>query len=198
MGMRSIIQQRPEWTICGEAVNGRDALVKTRSLKPDLVILDHALPQMNGVEVTRQLRRTLDVPILFVTMHDAEEVVQRAFDAGINGYLLKSDAGRMLIDAVDAILSGATFMSDAVRKRTGTVGEQRGPASVRGAQLLTMREREVMQLLAEGKSNKEVASALGISAKTAETHRAHVFAKLELHSIAQLVRYAIRNHVIDP
>jgi DNA-binding NarL/FixJ family response regulator len=198
-GMRAIFQSERQWVVCGEATTGRQALAMTLELKPDLVVLDVALPEMNGIEVTRQIRRVLPVAVLIVTMHDSDRVVQEAMEAGANGLVLKAEAGRTLSDAVRAILSRGEFISE----RVGRVAGRRtsDPEMRFGRQkplVLTPREREVLQLLAEGQANKEVANALGITTKTAETHRARIMAKLHVHSMSELVRYAIRNHIIDP
>jgi DNA-binding NarL/FixJ family response regulator len=198
-GMRTILEHEPEWVVCGEATNGREAVAMTLELKPDVLVLDLALPQMNGVEVTRQVRRTLPLAVLIVTMHDADQVVKEALEAGASGYVLKADAGRTLSDAVRAILSSGQFISERVREATGLglVDGQTTKGQLK-SERLTSREREVLQLLAEGQANKEVASELGIATKTAETHRARIMAKLGLHSISELVRYAIRNRIIEP
>src|SRR5262245_24999522 len=199
-GMRTIFQSEAQWVVCGEATTGRQALTMALVTNPDLVVLDVAIPEMNGIEVTRQLRRALpSIGILIVTMHDADQVVQEVMEAGANGLVLKAEAGRTLADAVRAILSHGEFISERVRRVVGRDefgGE--GPARARKPALLTSREREVLQLLAEGQANKEVANALGISTKTAETHRARIMAKLEVHSMSELVRYAIRNSIIQP
>jgi DNA-binding NarL/FixJ family response regulator len=198
-GMRTILEHEPEWVVCGEATNGREAVAMTLELKPDVLVLDLALPQMNGVEVTRQVRRTLPLAVLIVTMHDSDQVVKEALEAGASGYVLKADAGRTLSDAVRAILSSGQFISERVREATGLglVDGQTTKGQLK-SERLTSREREVLQLLAEGQANKEVASELGIATKTAETHRARIMAKLGLHSISELVRYAIRNRIIEP
>jgi DNA-binding NarL/FixJ family response regulator len=198
-GMRTILQSQEGWMVCAEATTGREALARALELKPDLVILDLALPEMNGVEVTRQIRAAMPVPILIVTMLDEDQVVQEAIDAGANGYLLKADAGRTLPEAVHAIFSRGTFLSDGVRAAAGIEPAERQPTEERKRSgRLTAREREVLQLLAEGLANKQIATTLGITTKTAETHRARIMAKLELHSISELVRYAIRNRIIKP
>ncbi len=197
--MRALFQGERDWVVCGEAATGRQALALALELKPDLVVLDVALPQMNGIEVTRQIRRALPVAVLIVTMHDSDEIVREAMEAGANGLVLKAEAGRTLADAVRAILSQGEFVSERVGRVTG-----RGPSDddirpgPRKPLLLTSREREVLQLLAEGQANKEVATTLCISPKTAETHRARIMAKLNVHSMNELVRYAIRNHIVEP
>ena len=197
-GVRAILQREPGWTVCGEAPTGRQALTMLVELTPDLVVLDVALPGLNGIEVTRQIRRSSSVPILIVTMHDSDEVVREAIESGANGVVLKAEAGRTLAEAVRAILSRGHFISERVGR---VVGRNVSDSGLRDTHLkplrLTPREREVLQLLAEGRANKEVATDLHISTKTAETHRSRIMAKLEVHSMSELVRYAIRNHIID-
>ena len=204
-GMRAILSREPGWEVCAEAETGRQALDKALELKPDLLILDLGLPELNGLEVTRQVRRSLAVPILIVTVHDEDEILREAIAAGANGYVLKADAGRILAAAVRAILRHGEYFSETLRPSSDAglpaaePGTSPPPAWTQGAsERLTAREREVLQLLAEGRSNKEIASALGITAKTVETHRARIMAKLGFHSMSELVRYAIRNRVIEP
>lgn len=198
-GMRAILQSEPGWTVCGEAPTGRQALTMIVELTPDLVVLDVALPGLNGIEVMRQIRRSSSVPILIVTMHDSDEVVREAIESGANGVVLKGEAGRTLTEAVRAILSRGHFISERVGRVVGRNVSDSGSRHTHLRPLrLTAREREVLQLLAEGRANKEVATVLHISTKTAETHRSRIMAKLEMHSMNELVRYAIRNHIIDP
>jgi DNA-binding NarL/FixJ family response regulator len=194
MGIRLLLESQPGWVVCGEARTGREAVAKALELRPDLIILDVSMPELNGVEVTRQIRRTLPASILIVTMYDSERMARAAIEAGASGYLSKADAGQVLLEAVHAVLGHGTFVSDRVH-----LAEDVAPsANASRSEPLTPREREVLQLLAEGQSNKEVAAALEISPKTVETHRARIFAKLHLHSMNELVRYAIRNQVIEP
>jgi len=199
-GMRAIFQGEPDWLVCGEATTGREALTMVLERKPDVLVLDVALPEMNGIEVARHVGRDLpSVAVLIVTMHDSDQIVQDAMDAGAKGLVLKAEAGRTLGEAMRAILSGREFFSERVRRAAGREiidGDAR--LHRRKPTLLTSREREVVQLLAEGQANKEVATALGITTKTAETHRARIMAKLEVHSMSELVRYAIRNSIIQP
>jgi DNA-binding NarL/FixJ family response regulator len=198
-GIRAILASEPGWVVCGEATTGREALAQALELKPDIIILDLALPELNGVEITRQIRRTLSTPILIVTMHDADQLVQDALEAGANGYVLKADAGRTLKDAVQSILSRERFISERVRGAASLMwSDGQTSARRRTSEQLTAREREVLQLLAEGQANKEIAAALNITTKTVETHRARIMAKLEIHSMSELVRYAIRNRIIEP
>ena len=197
-GIRAILSRELDLAVCGEATTGRQALDMAFELKPDVMILDLGLPELNGVEVTRRVRASLPVAVLIVTVHDADLMVQDALDAGASAYVLKADAGRALVDAVRAILRHGAYISERMRPAADLVesaGQKRTRRAVHGP--LTPREREVLQLLAEGRANKEIATALGITTKTVETHRARIMAKLELHSMSDLVRYAIRNRVID-
>ena len=189
-GMRAILEREPDWTVCGEAATGRQALALAFELKPDLMVVDIGLPEMSGLEVTRRVRQTLPVKVLIVTMNDADKVVQEAMSAGANGYMLKAEAGRTLREAVQAILRHGEFLSEGVRAAAEVA---RGTP-----ERLSPREREVLPLLAEGRTNKEIATILNISTKTVETHRARIMARLEVHSMSELVRYAIRNKVIEP
>jgi DNA-binding NarL/FixJ family response regulator len=196
-GVRALLESEPGLTICGEAGDGREAVAKAAELHPDLVLLDVGLPELNGLEVTRQLRALLpSVKILVLTVFEADRLVEDLLAAGVNGYVLKSEAGLALIHAVNTISKGHNFFTQRLRQPIDAGGHARAGAA-RGAVRLTPREREVLQLLAEGKSNKEVGTVLRISTKTAETHRARIMAKLGLHSMADVVRYAIRNHVIE-
>src|SRR3954454_21881553 len=162
-GMRTILQAEPGWTVCAEATNGRQAVAPALDLKPDLVVLDIAMPELNGVEVIRQIRRSLDVPILIVTMYDADDVLREATEAGANGYVLKAEAGRTLVNGARAILQRGDSVSDRLNAAAppGPAHEAEAPRQPR-ARELTAREREVLQLLVEGRGNKEIGSALGI------------------------------------
>jgi DNA-binding NarL/FixJ family response regulator len=201
-GIRALIETEPGWTVCAEACNGREAIELAMSSSPDVAILDVSMPELNGVEATRQIRKQLPrCEVLILTMHESEQVLRDALAAGARGYVLKSDAGRTLVAAVDALFRHKPFLTpvaadmvlaDYLRREDTSL-----PPEVPHLQL-TPREREVVQLLAEGKSSKAVARTLGISAKTADTHRTNVMRKLHLHSQSELVRYAIRNNLIQP
>ncbi len=198
-GIRAIFSAEPRWVVVGEATTGRQALAMALESKPDLVVLDVALPELNGVEVTRRIRQASSMAILIVTMHESDQIFQDALEAGANGLVLKAEAGRTLADAARAIFSRGEFISEGTRRAAGRrdLQELDRRTLPRNPMVLTAREREVLQLLAEGQANKEVASALGITTKTAETHRAHILAKLNVHSMSELVRYAIRNSIIQ-
>jgi DNA-binding NarL/FixJ family response regulator len=199
-GLCSLLRQHADWEICGEAADGREAVSKVLSLKPDAVILDIAMPNLNGLEAARQIIKIdPQTKILILTLHDSDQLVQEVIEAGARGFMLKSDAARDLVAAVEALRGNKVFFSpriaamvlDGYLRRDGNP-DQEGSARAR----LTAREREIVQLLAEGKSSKEVAVALGLSVKTAETHRSNIMRKLQLHSISDLVLYAVRNNIV--
>jgi DNA-binding NarL/FixJ family response regulator len=195
-GLRALLESKTGWQVCAEAANGREAVEKARELKPDVAVLDIGMPLLNGVEATRQIRKlSPKTEILILTMHDSDLLVQEVLEAGALGYILKDDADRNLIAAVDALRRHKPFLSSRVSEAALSAGGPEGERSSRSR--LTPRQREILQLLAEGKSNKEVATALGISVKTAETHRANIMLKLNFHSITELVRYAVRNKIIE-
>ena len=200
-GLRSLIESRAGWQVCAEAVNGRDALEKASKLKPDIAVLDVSMPVLNGIETTRQLRKVSpETEILILTMHDADQMVQQLIEAGCRGYILKDDADRNLLLALDALRRHKPYFSSRIAAGFAS-SRMPGPdpalSSRRARGRLTQREREIVQLLAEGKSNKEVAGVLGISVRTAETHRSNIMLKLDLHSVVDLVRYAVRNRIVE-
>jgi DNA-binding NarL/FixJ family response regulator len=201
-GVRSLLESQPDCEICGEAVNGRQVVALAQELKPDVAILDITMPELNGLEATRQIRKlTPTVQVLILSVHESEELVREILDAGAHGYILKSDAGRELAAAMHALRKQETFFTSRVAQialrayRNKKISDD-AVAPPGGA--LTSRERQVLQLLAEGRSNKEAASTLGISVMTVETHRANIMHKLEAHSIAELVHYAVRHKMITP
>lgn len=200
-GLIALLEGKQDWVVVGEAVTGREAVDLARTLTPDIAIIDVGMPELNGLEATRQiLKAQPQTEILILTMHESEQIVREVLDAGARGYVLKSDAGRDLVAAVEALCQHRTFFSSKISDMLlraylrPTRAEQ--PETTRSR--LTAREREIVQLLAEGKSNKEVASALNISIKTAETHRTNIMNKLDLRSITELVRYAVRNNIVEP
>jgi DNA-binding NarL/FixJ family response regulator len=204
-GLCTLLRNQAEWEVCGEASDGREAVDKALGLKPEVVILDVGMPNLNGLEATRQiLKANSQIKILILTLHDSDQVVQEVLDAGARGFLLKTDAARDLVAAVEALRRDKTYFTPKVaamvldgylRRENGTTPDP--PVRKR----LTPREREIVQLLAEGKSSKEVAVILGLSVKTAETHRSNIMRKLDLHSVSDLVLYAVRNnivHIVQP
>ena len=205
-GIRTLLESHPGWEVCGEAKDGRETVELAASMKPDLVLLDIGMPNLNGLEAARQiLAVSPEVAILILTMHDSDNVVREVLRAGARGYLLKSDAGRDLVAAVEALQLQRTFFTTRVSQMVldGFLDRQtRNPGAIskgddRAGDSLTSREREVIQLLAEGKTSKEVAVTLHLSVKTAETHRTNLMRKLGLHSVADLTRYAVRNGIVQ-
>jgi DNA-binding NarL/FixJ family response regulator len=201
-GLRALIESHPGWEVCGEAATGREAVEKAKKLMPDVVVMDIAMPELNGLEATRQILKAAPrTGVLILTVHESEQLVREVLEAGAQGYVLKSAAGRDLVAALEALSKQEAFFNHSVAKTLLEVYRKKGShdePSENSPALLSPREREITQLLAEGKSNNEVAEALYISAKTVETHRAHIMEKLGLHSIAELVHYAIRNKIVEP
>ena len=199
-GLRSLLESCG-WTICAEAETGREAVEKAAQLRPDIAILDITMPELNGIDAAQRIQKASpSTEILILSAHYSDQLTQEIISAKISGYVVKSDADRDLPAAVEALSQHHPFFSplatDAVLNSV-TKGSSRGGAEPKDRRL-TSREREILQLLAEGKSGKEVASALNISTKTAETHRANIMRKLELHNVADLVRYAVRTTMIEP
>ena len=197
-GLRALLETKPRWKVICEADNGRDAVVNTTKLHPDVAILDISMPELNGLDAAAQiLKASPKTRILILTMHAAEELIQKTLVAGASGYILKTDAEKDLITAVEALLHRKTFFTYAASQvvmsnlRRGGGGKPVPTDENR----LSGREREIVQLLAEGKSNKEVAAQLNISIRTVENHRAKVMEKLNLNSFSELVKYAIRNKI---
>ena len=209
-GLRAILETRQDWTVVAEAVTGRQAIDQAREHPPDIAILDIGMPELNGLEATRQILKLLpQTEVLILTMHESEQIVREVLAAGARGYVLKSDAGRDLVAAVEALRDHRTFFSSKISdmlltsylrqpERNNNSNNNEPTAEPSGRSRLTAREREIVQLLAEGKSNKEVAQMLNISIKTAETHRTNIMNKLDLRSITELVRYAVRNNIVEP
>lgn len=196
-GLRALLESREGWQVCAEALDGRDAVEKVAKHKPNIAILDIGMPLLNGVEAARQIRKaTPETEILILTMHQSDDLVQQVVEAGARGYILKDEADRVLLAAVDAIRQHKPYFSNRVSSAAEATDSDSSDASRAPRSRLTPREREILQLLAEGKSNKEVANLLGISVNTAEAHRANIMLKLDVRSVAELVVYAIRNKII--
>lgn len=198
-GLKSILELHPNWVVAGEATTGREAIEKAATLKPEVVILDMSMPELNGLEATRGILKAVpNARVLVLTQHDSEQLARSFLQVGAQGYLVKSDAARDLVPAVESLEQGRPFFTskvarmvlDGYRKNMAAEGDL--PAD------LTPSEAQIVQLLAEGKTNKEVAGALNIAVKTVETHRAHIMRKLGFHSVSDLVRYAVRNNMVQP
>jgi len=197
-GVRSLLAARSGWEVCGEAADGREALEKVAELIPDILILDLNMPDLNGLEVTRRVRKMYPrVEILVLTVEDSEQVMRQLLEAGARGYMLKSDAGKELLAAVDAVRSHRLFLSSQVSRMLRGSSVLAAKGDLPPKEPLSPRERQILQLLAEGKSTKEIATALDITIKTAETHRSNIMRKLDLHHVTELVRYAIRNRMVQ-
>jgi DNA-binding NarL/FixJ family response regulator len=202
MGLCALVRGQPGWEVAGEARDGREAVTRTKQFKPDVAIMDIDLPSLNGLDATRQIAKTaLQTKVLLLAPHDNDQLLSQVLEAGARGYLLKSDPVADLVSAVEALHEGRTFFTARIPReildkmlarleRPKQAGYKEGPR-------LTGREREVVQLLAEGHSSKQVAIVLNICTKTAETHRANIMRKIDSHSVTGLVRYAIRNHIIE-
>lgn len=198
-GLRTLLESRNGWEVCAEAADGRDAVEKAAKHKPDVAVLDIGMPLLNGVEATRRIRKSSpDTEILILTMHESDDLVQQVVEAGARGYILKDDADRVLLAAIEALQLHKPYFSIRVSAVVDTEelsGNPSEPGKLPRSRL-TPREREILQLLAEGKSNKEIATMLGISVNTAEAHRANIMMKLDFHSVTELVVYAVRNKII--
>ena len=200
-GVRALLEAQPGWKVTGEAANGREAVEMAKELKPTVVVMGISMPELNGLEATRQiLKAAPKTEVVILTTQESEQLVREVFAAGARGYVLKSDAACDLVAAVKALCQHKPFFTPTVSEillEAYRMIPTRGGKRTQGNSHLTPREREVVQLLAEGKTNKEVAKSLGISAKTAETHRSNLMRKLNLHSVSDLVRYAIRNKIVE-
>ena len=193
-GLRAILEAQPNWQVVAEAADGKEAISQALKTMPDVAVLDYALPLINGVEATRQIRaRAPRTEVLIFTLHESDALIHDLLQAGARGYLLKSDAKRYLLTAIEMLAMHKPFFTDKVSEALlKSVLGQGGNSSP-----LTPRERSVVQLIAEGHSNKRIAAVLNLSVKTIETHRAAALRKLNLTSSAALVRYAIRNNLVE-
>jgi DNA-binding NarL/FixJ family response regulator len=198
-GLISALADRSDWSIVGEAADGRQACELAARLTPEIAVLDLSMPELNGLDATRQIRiSTPKTRILIVTAHESEQLIRDVLDAGAMGYVLKSDAGRVLVQAIEALLDDRPFFTSKVARFVLDGYLRSGENSVTQVSVaLSPRERHIVQLLAEGSNNKEVARTLELSVKTVETHRSNIMRKMEFGSLADLVRYAIRNKIVD-
>lgn len=201
-GVKALLQSHAGWEVCGEAHTGREAVAKAEELKPDIVILDISMPDLNGVDAAKRIRKgSPDTEVLILSVHYSDQLIRDILEAGVRGYIVKSDSDRDLIIAVETLANHKPFFTPRATEVMLTnfnEGKTRTEPPETMRDRLTSREREIVQLLAEGKSSKEVASSLNISVKTAETHRANIMRKLQLHTVSELVRYAVRNQIIEP
>ena len=194
-----MLEAHPGWEVCAEASNGRTAVKLALQFKPQIAVVDLELPDLNGLEATRQIKKELpETEVLIYTMYDTEELIRSVLAAGARGYVLKSDSGQHLIDAIESLTRHKLFLTPVASETVleSFLRSNRQEASEQS--ILTSREREIVQLLAEARGNKEIASMLFISVKTVETHRASIMRKLRINSIVELVHYAIRNNLVGP
>jgi DNA-binding NarL/FixJ family response regulator len=201
-GIKTLLQTHAGWEICGEAQTGREAVSRTEELKPDIVVLDISMPDLNGIEAARRIRKASpDTEVLILSLHFSDQLIREIVEAGVRGYIVKSDSDRDLIVAVETLAKHKPFFTpratEVILSNFNNTGGTRVEVPETVQDRLTSREREIVQLLAEGKSSKEVANSLNISVKTAETHRANIMRKLQLHTVSELVRYAVRNQIIE-
>jgi DNA-binding NarL/FixJ family response regulator len=200
-GLKQLLTAHAGWQVVAEARTGREAVSLSEEHKPDIVVIDVSMPDLNGLEAARRIRKALPkTGIVILTLHFSDQLVKDIVEAGARAYVMKADADRDLVNAVEAIANHRTFFTAQAAEMllndfSDRITSPQPPANPRSR--LTSREREIVQLLAEGKSSKEVAVVLGISVKTAETHRANIMRKLQVHSVSELVRYAIKNSIIE-
>jgi DNA-binding NarL/FixJ family response regulator len=199
-GLRHLIEEQPNWEVCAEATTGRQAVALAKQHKPDVAVLDITMPELNGLEATRQIKKVLpSTEILIFTMHENEELVRDVLAAGARGYLLKIDAGQHIVAAVEALSRHKPFFTANVSEAIldSFLRQAKTPGDVPSSRVITPREREIIQLLAEGASNKRISMMLGISIKTVGTHRAAIMRKLDARSVVDIVRYAVRNRIAE-
>lgn len=200
-GLKSLIGPRSEWSICGEAHTGSQAVALAKQHQPDVAILDVSMPELNGLEAARRIRTVSPkTEILILSVHYSDHLIREILRMGIRGYMVKTDSDRDLVTAIETLAKHKPYFTTCATELILT-HTQRPNANVSSpmdlGDRLTTREREIVQLVSEGKSTKEVASLLGISVKTAETHRANIMRKLQVHSVTDLVRYAVRNEIVQ-
>lgn len=199
-GLRKILEERPEWQVVAEVGDGREAVRKCLELKPDVAVLDVAMPLLNGIDATQQIvRKVPETKVLVLSMYSDEVYVTRALQAGATGYMLKDSAGKDLLKGIASVASGQAYFSPAIARLMldDYVRRVSGSGVVDRYETLSEREREIFQLIAEARTNKEVAELLEISPATVETHRARILQKLDIHNTAELVLYAVRRGVIS-
>jgi DNA-binding NarL/FixJ family response regulator len=197
-GLRDLVNEQPGWEVCAEALDGRQAVAMAKEQKPDIAILDISMPELNGLDATRQIKKAVPkTEILIFTMHEDEQLVREVLAAGARGYLLKTDASRYIVAAVDALAHHKPFFTSNVSETMldSFLKQTKSPDETLLSGPITPREREIIQLLAEGNSNKKISAMLGISVKTVETHRATIMRKIGASSVVDIVRFAVRNKI---
>jgi DNA-binding NarL/FixJ family response regulator len=201
-GTRAVIEREQDWQVCGLASTGREAVAQASKLQPDIIIMDMTMPELNGLDAAVQIKRLLPrTEILMFTGHETDSLIREAFEAGVKSFIFKSEAHHYLVEAIQSLSRHKPFFTNNVSEILFSNILNRADGhrdATEPGQRVSPREREIVQLLAEGKTNKDVAESLGISVRTAETHRASILRKLNLDSMASLVRYAIRNNIVEP
>ena len=201
-GVRTLLEAEPGWNVVAEASDGQEALEKAKETKPEIVVLDIGMPRLSGLEAARRLKRILpQVKVLMLTVHESERLALEVLNAGARGYVTKSDTARDLVIAIEALRRDKTFFTSRVDRMildNFLDGRPSKRAKEMQGEQLTSRQREIVQLLAEGKTSKEVSALLNLSVKTVETHRANIMKRLSCHSVSDLVRYAVRNNIVQP
>jgi len=199
-GLRSLLDSQEDIEVVGEAENGREAFEKTKQIAPDIVVLDITMPKLNGIEATRQIKKlNPEIKVIVLTVHDSEEYVHQVLQAGASGYLLKESAVSDLVSAINAVKKGDIFLSPTISKVVvkDYIKHTDRERAFDSLDVLTSREREVLQLIAEGHTNREIARLLKLSVKTVDVHRAHIKEKLQIHDTAGLIKYSLRKGLIN-
>lgn len=200
-GICDLLESEPDWEVVAQAANGREAVDAVARVRPDVLVIDLAMPELNGLTAAREVLRVFPkVEIVLLTMHNTDQTIREVLECGARGYVLKSDAEQDLISAVKAVARGKPFFTPSVAEVVlkGYLQRTTDPEVPERLQELTTRERQVVQLLAEGKGNKDVAVALQVSVKTVEAHRSNINRKLSIRTTSDLVRYAVRNSIVEP
>ena len=196
-GTCAVLERQPGWEVCGLAATGREAVAQASQLKPDIVVMDMTMPELNGLDAAVQIKRQLPkTEIVLLSAHQSEDVIRSAFKAGVKSFIFKTEAHHLLVESVRALARHQLFLTPKVSE--ALLSDAVNPDQAKGGKRLSAREREIVQLIAEGKTNNGIADALGIGVRTAENHRASIMRKLGAESVADLVRYAIRNKLIEP
>ena len=194
-----LLQEREDFDVVGEASDGEEAVQMVLDKQPDVVIMDIWMPRLSGIDATRRIgKRDCDSKILVLSMHESRTYVEEVLRAGASGYIVKNSAATELIQAIDAVCGGASYLSPTITRQVVDAIARPGDASPSGVAMLTDREREVLQLIAEGLSSKQIANMLGISLKTVDSHRSNLMEKLDIHKVSGLVRFAIRAGLVEP
>jgi two-component system, NarL family, response regulator NreC len=197
-GVRKILASQPGWNVCAEASTGQIGLAEAMKLKPEVAIIDLSMPDMDGLQTAKKIKESCpNTEIVMLSVHFSDELVRKIMEAGIKGYVLKSDAGHELVRAVEAAANHRSYLTDQASKIVRDARDRRDIPMRPIKERLTSRQREIVRLIAEGKSSKQVAKVLGISAKTAETHRANIMRKLGIHTVSDLVHYAYQNKIVE-